>query len=718
MKDLLQDTNFPRQTVAVKSGLSAGFAFPVTDRGAVLGVIEFFTDRHFELDADATELLQTLGRQIGRLIAYKKVESERERLASVVEYSSDAIFTTSADDMITSWNRGAERLFGYEAAEANGKKAAMLIPLHREDEFYSLRARVKRGERIDNHETEYVKQEGKFVDVSISWAPLLDESGNDVGCSLTVRDITERKDAEKRVSEFYSVVSHELRTPLTSIRGALGLIEGNVLDAEEITEMVAAARGSADRLIRLINDMLDLKKVESGKMDLQRTKIDVSELVSQSLYALTGMAEEAGVKLMFSEQSSGVVYADWDKATQIITNLVSNAIKFSLRDTEVSVVTELMEEKTIRFQIIDHGSGIAADDIGKLFEKFKQLDSSDTRHKGGTGLGLAITKALVEQHGGTIGVESKPGKGSRFWFELPVFIEKADSQQVPNDAAVLRDPGKEILTVLLVEEDEELGASLGSFIENQGYQVVRARTVSEAKGCVTEMIPNAVVYDLTLKDGTVLELVAALRASKETADVPVIVMAGQQKEERLFGNAMIVDWLCKPFDGQMLVSAIDRVLGISRGCKVLVVDDDADTRRVITAQLKAVGLRCIEAKDGGEAIYFARSESPDLIVLDVHMPKLDAFGVIEVLSKEESKATPLLIYTCRDLSESDREMLTLGISRYLIKSTSSPLELVQVVQELLGGVSSAVVRRQTNKMSKMAVGVVDKLGNEVGVKTG
>lgn len=368
---------------------------------------------------------------VSQLIAYKKAESERQRLADVVMYANDAIFTISVDNVITSWNKGAERIFGYTATQARGQHLSLLTPPGKE-ELPILHATINNGAEVETYETQFIVKNGRSIDASVSLVPICDESSNEAGWSLTVHDITEKKAADKRIKEFYSMVSHELRTPLASIRGTLGLIEGGLVEpgSIEAKELVETARGSSDRLIRLINDMLDLKKIESGKMELKRSNIVVNELILQCLYSLTGIAEEAAIKLVYDMQVNGSIYADWDKSMQILTNLVSNAIKFSLPESQVLVRTQLEAPEYIRFSVIDTGPGISAQDVIKLFGKFQQLDSSDTRQKGGTGLGLAISKALVEEHGGSIGVESTPGEGSTFWFMLPT---NAESQTISDE---------------------------------------------------------------------------------------------------------------------------------------------------------------------------------------------------------------------------------------------------------------------------------------------
>ncbi len=251
--------------------------------------------------------------------------------------------------------------------------------------------------------------------------PIYDTGGQFIQMCGVAEDISERKRAEKRVSEFYSTVSHELRSPLTSIRGSLGLIEGGLVGevSEEASTFITIARVESDRLIRMINSILDLDKIEAGKLELKMQEIVPEELVGTALDNLQGMAIEANVTLKKGINCDDPIRLDRDRITQVLTNLISNSIKFSPKSSVITANSERTGEH-VRFSIQDQGAGISAKDLPKLFGKFKQLDSSDSRSQGGTGLGLAISKALVEQHGGTIGVQSEPGKGSTFWFELPL----------------------------------------------------------------------------------------------------------------------------------------------------------------------------------------------------------------------------------------------------------------------------------------------------------
>jgi PAS domain S-box-containing protein len=255
------------------------------------------------------------------------------------------------------------------------------------------------------------------------WArlfPMLGEKGELTGLCGISSDITEKKQAEIRVSEFYSMVSHELRTPLTSIRGSLKLIEGGRTGdvSAKTMQLIKIGVTESERLMRLINDILDIKRAEGGQFHLKGERIDPERLANRALESVASVAEEAGIVLKCSVTTKRECSGDFERLLQVLTNFLSNAIKFSNKGCEVSLIVEDRENKAIRFSVRDDGPGIPEDKMHKLFKLFQQLDSSDARMKGGAGLGLALSKAIVEVHHGRIGVDSTEGKGSTFWFEL------------------------------------------------------------------------------------------------------------------------------------------------------------------------------------------------------------------------------------------------------------------------------------------------------------
>lgn len=263
--------------------------------------------------------------------------------------------------------------------------------------------------------------------VSVAGRPVRDRTGRYRGAILVLHDITDRKAAERLKNELVSVVSHELRTPLTSIRGALGLLEGGAYGGlpDPIKRLVSIGRSNTDRLIRLVNDLLDLEKLQAGRLELRREPVPVAAIVAPSAEGVRSFAAEHGVRVEVHEDPTAgaidqlVVRGDADRLTQVLTNLLSNAIKFSPAGAAVTLGVARPAPGVVRLSVRDAGPGIAEHDLPRLFQRFQQLDGSDTRRHGGTGLGLAITKDLVEQHGGTIGVVSQLGEGALFWVELP-----------------------------------------------------------------------------------------------------------------------------------------------------------------------------------------------------------------------------------------------------------------------------------------------------------
>jgi len=308
----------------------------------------------------------------------------------------------------------------------------------------------------DSKGVEYriVKPDGEKRWIWSNTFPVKDENGVIIRICGISHDITERKEVEKRVSEFYSMVSHELRTPLTSIRAALGLLEGGIAGKlpEKAVQLTTIAKTESERLIRLINDILDIRKIGAGKLELNREMIDPVSVIETAIKSLEAMAVDLHVRLTSEITSHKKFLGDRDRIIQVLTNLVSNALKFSPANSQIKIVLE-DNQQSIKFSVIDQGPGIPVGKLDRLFRPFQQLDSSDTRAKGGTGLGLTISKAIVEEHGGTIGVNTAAGAGATFWFELPL------SGQHPASLTSKPKPAS-LHKILIVEDDVQLAELL------------------------------------------------------------------------------------------------------------------------------------------------------------------------------------------------------------------------------------------------------------------
>ncbi|MCA9800972.1 MAG: PAS domain S-box protein [Cyanobacteria bacterium HKST-UBA02] len=360
----------------------------------------------------------------------KKAEqaiAEREaRMRAIVETAPDGIVTVNADGTIESVNSAMERLFGYEASELIGKDVNVILPgllsggVGESDEPNPIRTGERRVFGI-GREFYGTRKDGSLMPVEVSLSVIRLEDHQIL--TGIVRDVTERKEAENRVREFYSTVSHELRTPLTAIRTALGLMESTVLEqVSHAKPVLDIACEEADRLIRLINDILDIRKIEAGKMDLQLKRLHANDIVRRAVDSIESLARDAGIDIETELEDGAILLADEDRLQQVLSNLLSNAIKFSPEKS--SVLVKVFEDRgKCRFEIRDDGPGIPDDEVEKLFGRFEQVSVRDGRSKGGTGLGLAIAKAIVEQHGGQIGVgksDEQSKSGSIFWFELPL----------------------------------------------------------------------------------------------------------------------------------------------------------------------------------------------------------------------------------------------------------------------------------------------------------
>ncbi|MBX9689052.1 MAG: response regulator [Candidatus Obscuribacterales bacterium] len=596
-------------------------------------------------------------------------------IRAIFETAADSIFTISEEGTIETANHACEVMFAYQFHQLFGKHVSFLIQRFDEetccpDTWPQLRerARMRRENALRIEGVGKSRIRGSFpIEISLSYVDL---KGRKLITAI-IRDITERREAEKRVSEFYSIVSHELRTPLTSIRGSLGLVEGGVTGElpDETKELVGIARESCDRLIRLINDILDLKKLESGKFEFQKLELSPAELLAMAISYTDGMAREREVRLEIGWTTKKTFLADADRINQVLVNLISNAIKFSPRNSSVELSCTFQDSE-VRFAVRDHGKGIPASEQHKLFHKFQQLDASDQRTQEGTGLGLAICKAIVEQHHGKIGVESESGGGSTFWFSLPVAFEDDFAGNADGEPASL---------LLVIEESKDISELLGSHLLPAGCRVKHVKNSSEAATVIAQSLPDLVIFNSVSPNESDFELQEKLRELNVRHGKPVLMLA----TDGLKSAPILFDWHTSPVKEEQVLDGVRRALDRNNCPAVLVVEDDFSTRKTLVLQLESHGVRCIEAADGSEALQMLASESPQLIILDVGLPGMDGFEFVKHLKEGESRLTPVLVYTGRDLSSDERKMLTIGFTRYLTKSKASQEELLQAVDELL-----------------------------------
>ncbi len=349
-----------------------------------------------------------------------KIAEERNlKLAAIVESTDDAVISKNLDSIITSWNKGAERMFGYTEKEMIGESVMKIIPKDRQDEEPVIIAQLKSVVRVDHYETKRLTRAGKLIDVSLTISPLLDSTGKVIGASKIVRDISEKKRDEQRKNDFIGMVSHELKTPLTSLTALMQVLARKLKDSEDnfVASAVSKANMQISKMAVMINGFLNVSRLESGKIMIDKKKFNLDELTTE-------MIDEAKLTVSshefeFSCNGPIPVDADRDKIGSVVSNLLSNAVKYSPRGNKITVKCELVD-KEARVSVHDEGIGIKQEDINKLFERYYRVNTTQTRHISGFGIGLYLCAEIIQRHNGRIWAESKNGKGSTFYFTLPV----------------------------------------------------------------------------------------------------------------------------------------------------------------------------------------------------------------------------------------------------------------------------------------------------------
>jgi PAS domain S-box-containing protein len=447
---------------------------------------------------------------------------------------------------IIDFNQTFSRMVGYTPAELRGQDFNAIT--HPDDIalFQALTPDTLQGFQ---RELRVLHRDGHELWGSLTLSLLHDTEGTPRFIIGALQDITQRKEAEKTKDEFLSVVGHELRTPLTSIRGSLGLLEGGVLGElpEEATSILSIAVINTDRLVRLINDILDVERLSSGRVEIALNPVKATDLVHQATQTVQVTATLSQVKLQ-SEATDLLVCADHDRIIQVLVNLIGNAIKFSPPESTITT-TVTADDGWATFSIQDQGRGIPADRIEAIFERFRQIDASDAREKGGTGLGLPIARSIVEHHGGRMWAESTPGAGSTFHFTLPLHGEQVTAlvcghrhHPESNGAAYLAElqsitPTLASSAVLIVEDDPTLGQILEETLNHQGVPTQLVRTAQAAVERIRHTRPKILLLDLMLPGDDGFTVIERLRGEGLLADTPLLVYTAldlnEQDRERL-----------------------------------------------------------------------------------------------------------------------------------------------------------------------------------------
>jgi PAS domain S-box-containing protein len=605
-----------------------------------------------------------------------KFADEKFRLA--VEACPSGMVMTDTAGTIVLTNTETEKLFGYPRDELIGRRVEILIPERLRGESLKQRAAFAlnpQARRIQaNRELFGLRRDGTEFPVEVWLNPIQAHDGLFV-LSVVV-DISERKRMDRLKDEFVSTVSHELRTPLTSISGSLGLLlggaAGNLPDAA--VRLLSIAHGNSKRLVRLINDILDIEKIESGQVVFNFKRVDARALAEQVIEANRAYADGFGVQIRLDAASQvGDVPADPDRLAQVVTNLLSNAIKFSPQGGEVVVATEQRGDLT-RISVRDHGTGIPAEFKPRVFEKFAQADATDARQKGGTGLGLSIVQEIVVRLGGRVTFEDARDGGTVFHVDLPSWAQIAgreiDAGRTPDAIRILFCEGDPEAAMALREGLRPLGFST-DFAHDPDSAVARARTKSYA----------AIVVDFDPPDSDGIGLIRRFREQPEIYKTPIVIISAARvgaKEEASKLN--VFKWVGRPVDVYELAQILDSALarGECRRPCILHVDDDPAIRDLVAFTLEPMA-SVLSVGSIDEARRALVTHTFDLAVLDILLGPVSGLDLLPELRTRNGAAIPVIIFSAQapELAPNPQ------VGARLTKSRASLEDLVVAVHDRL-----------------------------------
>ncbi|AKG20570.1 response regulator [Calothrix sp. 336/3] len=483
----------------------------------------------------ASELITRISNRLQRSKLIRRVFQNQQKIQEelrnsqtlcegIINIADDAIISIDRHQAITIFNSGAEKIFGYQAGEVLGKKLDILIPArflkshqnHVREFGNSPQQARKMAER---REIFAIHKDGREFPAEASISKL--NLGGEIIYTVYLQDVSHRKQIEQMKDEFISVVSHELRTPLTSIHASLGMLASGLIEpeSERGKRLLQIAANSTKRLVRLINDILDIERIESGKVRMEKQTCKVENLITEAVNTMQSIANKAQVNLDVTNLSINI-WADPDRIIQTITNLLSNAIKFSSAGSTVYLAA-IQQKDDVLFSVKDSGRGIPEDKKDTIFERFQQVDASDSRKQDGTGLGLAICKSIVRQHQGNIWVESTLGEGSDFYFTIPI----SQAKLLPPSPT---ETGENLYSAkILICADDNFAQMLGTLLEKYGVEIFIAKTGKEAIRKSQEIHPDLMILDLILPEYSAFEVVEWLQQHERLHNISLVVYSSR-----------------------------------------------------------------------------------------------------------------------------------------------------------------------------------------------
>ncbi|MBN8610570.1 MAG: response regulator [Deltaproteobacteria bacterium] len=647
------------------------------------------------------------GTRTGEVVVLKddRVHRERQvrlaRWAAVFERVSWGMVIAADEGVIEHANAAFGRSYGQDPESFVGTAVQALYAPGELDRIRGERDEARRTGRI-TLEAMHRRPDGTEFPVRVDAAQIPGLGGRP-SWVLSIHDLTTARqvealkrrseelevenrrieEASRMKSEFLANMSHELRTPLNSILGFSDLLAREEVGAlsDEQRDFVSDIHASGKHLLRLINDVLDLSKVEAGKLELHPEATRMSTVLAEVTSVLMPISRERGIRIDQTVASDAeALHLDPGRLKQVLYNFLSNAIKFSPEGGTVAVEVRCEGPAAFRISVRDRGPGIAPADLERLFVEFEQLDSGRSKSHAGTGLGLALTRRLVEAQGGSVGVESTLGQGSTFYAILPLRAHTKTSLPRPRQIPGVV-PGAP--RILVVEDDAQDQERLVAALVAAGFAVDTAVTGAQALEAIHARAYDAITLDLLLPDTTGLSVLAALRKAPAGRSTPVIVVS--VVTEHVTGGFVVHDVIEKPLDGASLVSSLARAGVVAPGhAPILIVDDDERSAKLAAATLAGAGWRTVTASNGAAALERANEERPAAVVLDLVMPVLDGFGFLEKFRADPRwLSVPVFVWTVKDLGTDEMRELAKRAERVLPKDGSGARTLVEQIREQL-----------------------------------
>ena len=684
VSELASGPSSPRIESALRQKMVSGWAVPVRVGSKVLAVLEFYCHHALREDREIMAAIEAAAAPLGQMLARSEERGRAEELNRrqeiLLDSVADGICGLDIDGCVSFANPAAARMLGADVSTLTGKPVHDLLhgfaPRgHACGEECTLRRNAGRS-HASAGEDNIFRADGTPFPADYVLTPILDQ-GRFSGSVLSFRDISQRYALDRLKDEFISTVSHELRTPLTSIRGALGLLSSGILGnlSEKAANLLRIAVTNSDRLVRLINDILDLERIQSGREPLAFRPVQLAEIVRQAIDGMQPVAESAGVQLIH-DTTQVEIAADPDRLLQVLTNLLSNALKFSPPNSAISVMIR-PGITGVTISVIDQGRGIPADKLEAIFGRFQQVDASDSRQKGGSGLGLAICRTIVLQHSGRIWAERNPVRGSTFRVFLPY-------QPVPIEPGEPLTPETHSGTVVLAGVRAESRMSIVEQLIRHGYNVVDTSTVEQTLQAARENV-HAILLDTSLDGMNGWEILPLLRRLDPESRTPIVLLSVDNIHSAGSLPVNVEGWVANPFQEDALLGELARVLcGPGDLARILIVEDDVDLAHVIAEVFARETIEVRLAHTLQEAVDACYSFQPHLVVLDIGLPDGNGFNVVDWLRQNENLSRlPLVVYSGRDLSPTERRQLTLGPTHFLAKARVQPQQLEALVLTML-----------------------------------